>query len=500
MSELFTLGPVSARTTTSFRIAVDRTGAPAGSSDRIYISDQLLTAEPASGAVATLAGAETYVDFTGLTPGKLYWVKGWRRYTNPATPNTYTGYLVTTTLAAEEIVGSVGSWTESWGGFDDWCGIGTHSPLAPWTRETDPVIGACVNIPPNSGFASRKYFDVTKPITMTWKMVPYGVAYPEDGCIYPYGALILYSSEAEYWGFTWNQGGELGYYGNASYAFGMDISNGDAIECKMEFDGDQTSTYHARRVGAPTWTLLGSQTFQPTVPACIYLAVWDGVPGGMKVGAVTVTGTEVWAHTCIGRSIPLWPNSGACQEWGIESNSPADYGQRHFTTLAGGITVANAAGSLSTWIQNVASTAYVAGAFSVLTPLINRPSNHTMLHLIGALRAGTAGSFLKVFVRDAVGVLIPDLELPGNSSGFAITTAAAQQLDIDMSGVTAAKVKLDVQGNAANATAKNWPDETGTTGPPVLKALWLSEGVGAPAKKTRRIAGKRIHGATIKTN
>jgi hypothetical protein len=381
---------------------------------------------------------------------------------------------------------TVKTWTEDWTNADAWAAYGFLTA----NIQTNPTIGRYYV----GGGSPQKKWDRNKPITARLRLMNTDANWI---------GFSFFSGESEYCGFS-IQDGVVSYYNNAQYytaANPFTASYETAIELQMEFDGGQTFSFYARHYDpsdTAAWTYIGTKTFQLTVhPSLQINQEWSG--GEAYFGRIDVTGSEVWAMSDVADIRHYLPvHSNISYEWGIEyNNAVSDKGLVHYLPLAGGLTLAPTSGAAASWIQGVASTNYPAGAFSAqsakITPFAG--FGHFKLELIGALRGGGAGSYLRVYVRDSLsGVLIPDAQL-GATNPIAFTDAVAVQKTVSLSGVVASSIYLEIEGYAPNATAKNWPDATGTTGPPVLKLASVEMGIAAePTVARKKITGKKIGG------
>ena len=334
---------------------------------------------------------------------------------------------------------------------------------------SDPQMGNFLRMS-GGGFAVLKTaFNKNYPITVAGKVRFHSL----QGSA-PWIGLTLYASEAEYFGLTVPLG-KVGEYCNAAsnHPGNFAFNDNGIYDFQIEYDGQHTIITSVRIPGQ-TWTRIGVRTFTPAVHlSCQLNSTWGEFGaansyGFVDFGPITITGRKVYefiepiGNAALDTTSPISPFEG-----GIEWANTADFGKQHFLQNAGGLTVSGNGG----WVQGVASTAYSAGDFSAITPIIFPSDGYAYgaLELMGGLRQGAAGSYLMTYVREADGTLVSDVEIPGNSGGHPFTASAPYRQSFDLSKVTATGIYLDIQGRAINATAKTWPDVNGTTGPPIIK-------------------------------
>lgn len=472
------LGKVTAAAATSFRIGVVQDTPPPGFEDRFYISESRIDAEPDRAPDNVVTGPVEYVDFTGLTPGRVYFVQAWRhvngvnvkalrlpdRDGKVSIMNHYHGYTL-----PESFVPFTGSvWTENWTeplGVN-WYGAPCISIMDVDVRPDDGQMGgAFLRILGHAdceadyhGIPLRSKY-VCKPGTPI--RVEGTIRFNEDWSSFAWGAVCLYTSEAEYCGFTrqYGQGGAFQFYATGTnYPFpNLTVPVGGRVyRYHYDYDGDRGVTVYLDGVVQGTYTLANPFS----APFGMWLGLdWHG-EASVDYGPITITGGDfnVWGFT--DNACVMMDLTGATGETGREIRG------KNLFTAGGGLTAQEGRGDIMSapyyeLIWNYHTVRYRAGAFTGKSPLIQPATGYKFkdLCLIGSLRAG--GS-LKAYVRDKNGALIPDDMLPGNSDGFAPTEGAVRTIDI--SGVQSEGLVIELVGNNPN----DW-----TMAPPIWKAAWV---------------------------
>lgn len=526
----FEMGAVSLRTTTSFRVAIDQDQPPNLDRVEVYISDQgEFGYDDSSGApystpnggtlYATLNGDESYLDVTGLRSGACYWVMAWRFYTD-ATPTeaatkVYPGWLAPlgSTLENDFQVSTDTTLTEEWDNLDNWyftAGFtednvkllydaamgGNFLRFDSRTKQTTswgPAGGY-----PIATFAIRSkfHFKLGEPVTIEWKQRGYAnsdYTYSTyDSTPTPWGAVDIYSSEAEYFGLNlWEfgprdysacgegfthevQGGEMALYwpgGESSCVYDdthfwptPKIMGSSVIyTLKMVWDGVDSVAVYCDGGLQRTYTI----PFTFTAPPSIWIGFWPHTIiaqadaydwysqdqwGYFDVGPMTITGDMgIWAFTDNGKQLV----------WDTDGSAIMGQEQQPFKTKAGGLTAQAVSGQLiAQQVNRTAVGGYVASSFSaqtekIVTPPGFRPKTLTVI----GLPNGTGTLSAKVLDRNAAAV--PSDFLSGNESGLTVDNTFRTY---DLDGAADAQLILDLLGENT---------VQGTATPPFFQAAWI---------------------------
>lgn len=458
-----TIGPSSNHAADGFRVAVNQGGSqPAGwQDDTIYVvwkNEGATMAEPTfpgigfgqylKRVVITTWGT-TFTDVTGLPEqGRQYHVIAFRHYSN-GTP-TERATVTLSNVLAEQFCTTEAAWahqhitslTEDWSkglglwSTDQW----TSLPTSKWEQSTDGTVGVkCSSVEGGWPIKSRFAWRHDRPWTIKTKI--------RQRTAQPWASLTVMTSEAEYLQ-LFTQGG------------GIAITEVNAAGVWQQF-GLATHTLNTWREleirgdgnGAITYWIDGSQvqshTFTFNGPLTCWLGEVAGTSGITDHGPVTVTGDfDVWGYTCAAGNRG-W-RYGAEGQYGIQGGTEFD----GLYANAGGITVRGALGNMGVPAWAYTTETYPAATRRALTPTVTPASGWGFDKLRLAGRTNSNGSLL-CRVRRADGTLVPDAELPGNSSGFSPTAGAT--LTVDLGSVSATGIYLDLAVTNTNGTATRPP-------------------------------------------
>lgn len=460
-----TVGPSSNHAAAGFRVAVNQGGgsAPAGwQDDTVYVvwkNEGATMAEPTfpgigfgqyiERQVVTSWGA-TFVDFTALPEqGRQYHVIAFRHYSN-GTPTERATVTLNTALA-EQFCTTDEAWTHSHitSLVEDWSkGLGRWTtdqwwPLktSRWEQSTDGTVGTkCSNVEGGEPIKSRFAWRHDKPWTIKMKI--------RQRNAQPWCSLTVMTSEAEYLQVFTQSGGVAVTEVSAAgvwQQFGLGTHSLNAWrEYEIRGDGAGGVTY---------WldgTQIASHTFTFSGPLTAWLGEVAGTSGIVDHGPLTVTGDfDVWGWTCAGANRGF--RYGGAGQYGIQAGVEFD----GLYANAGGITVRGSSGNQGVPGYAYTSEMYPAATRQALTPTVTPAGGYRFDKLRLAGRTNGNGS-LNCKVRRSDGSLVPDGEIPGNSTGFAPT--AGSTLTVDLGSVSASAVYLDL--TVTNTTA-------GATRPPV---------------------------------
>lgn len=460
-----TIGPSSNHATDGFRVAVTQGGGPPAAwlNDTIYVvwkNEGATMAEPSTlGAgfgqylkkIVVTTWGTTFVDITGLPEqGRQYHVIAFRHYSD-ATPTERATVSISNVLAEQfcttedayqhaHITTLVEDWSKGLGlwSTDQWTSI----PTSKWEQTTDGTVGTkCSNIEGGWPIKSRFVWRHDKPWTIKTKI--------RQRNAQPWCSLTVMTSEAEYLQIFTSGGGVAVTEVSAAgvwQQFGLATHTLNTWrEFEIRHDGTGGITYLV------DGTVVATHTFTFNGPLTAWLGEVSGTSGIVDHGPLTVTGDfDVWGYTCAGG------NRGYRGTYGIQAGA-------EFSGLyanAGGIVPPGQSGNKGAQSWAYTPDTYAAGSsISAQTPAVTPAAGYRFDALRLAGRTNSNGSLI-ARVRKADGSLVPDAELPGNSTGF--TPTAGATLSVDLRGITASAIYVDLTGT--NTTA-------GTSRPPVWQKV-----------------------------
>lgn len=497
-----TVGPSSNHATGGFRVAVNQGGgsAPTGwLDDTVYVvwkNEGAAMAEPTFpgtgfGQYITrqviTSWSTTFVDITGLPEqGRQYHVLAFRHYSNGSPTERATVTL--NTALAEQFCTTDEAWshehvttlTEDWSKglgrwtTDQWWPLKTSR----WEQSTDGTVGTkCSNVEGGEPIKSRFVWRHDRPWMIKAKL--------RQRTAQPWASLTVMTSEAEYLQ-LFTQGGGIALTevsaAGVYQQFGLTTHSLNTWK-ELEIRGDGA--------GAITYWIDGSQVHSHSYtfsgPLTCWLGQVAGTSGITDHGPVTVTGDfDVWGFTCAGSNRGY--RYGGTGQYGIQAGGEFD----GLYANAGGITVRGALGNQGAPSWAYTSETYAAATRQALTPTVTPAAGWTFDKLRLAGRTNSNGS-LNCKIRRADGSLVPNSEIPGNGSGFSPTAGAT--LTVDLSGVSASAIYLDLTVTNTNGS---------TTRPPVwqLAAVELktspivyATGKGSNLSQGRGSAGRISRGS-----
>lgn len=458
-----TIGPSSNHATDGFRVAVDQGGSqPAGwLDDTIYVvwkNEGAAMAEPSSlgggfgqylKRVVVTSWGTTFVDVTGLPEqGRQYHVIAFRHYST-ATP-TERATVVLSNVLAEQFCTTEDAWQHSHitSLVEDWSkGLGLWTtdqwwaiPTSKWEQSSDATVGVkCSSVEGGNPIKSRFVWRHDRPWTIKAKL--------RQRNAQPWASLTVMTSEAEYLQIFTQGGGvavtEVSAAG-VNQQFGITTH---ALNTWKEFEirgnGSGGITYYVDGV------LVRTSSFSFNGPLTCWLGEVAGTSGITDHGPLTVTGDfDVWGFTCAGANRG-W-RYGPEGQYGIQAGT--EFGGLYAN--GGGVTVRGSSGNMGEPGYAYTADTYAAATRRALTPTVAPASGWRLSTLRLAGRKASAGT-LKCYVRKADGSLVPDGQLPGNSTGFAPTDGAT--LSVDLSSVTGSVyLELEVVNTGGTSRPPVW--------------------------------------------
>jgi len=325
-------------TATSFDLRIDQEGFVAGYEDRVYLGSQYFTdpTDPAATLAATLTAvdADGVIPITGLTAGRVYWVKLMRFNSGGtliATAANFWGdvgavaQLVVQTLATS-VTAQTGSLGETWTGTnlaDRWEPLPLDGPLYAAQYAVQPDDGAMggaflrIGGSPSNTLAhwgvacSKQLYDHRQAFTVEFK-VRMSASFISGFC----GLGVLYNGEPAYMGVA-NEGGTIQYlYDGAVYGqIDPAMTKGQVYTLRFEYN-PTNQVLSLYRDGV--FKLSHSSTNPLQGPFSIYLS---GTPstGCLDFGPLTITGTP--AYGCVDWvGWESWQRTNACVVAGSDSS------------------------------------------------------------------------------------------------------------------------------------------------------------------------------------
>lgn len=470
------------QTTTSFRLGYDQGTPPAGFTDQIRIHGSHIRSATEGTLYATVTEARTFIDFTGLSPGRHYYVRVFRYdarnilIDSSESESCFT--LQEQWLAGEKEYSSDFSSDDA---FHDAWYRGQFSPytppyLTPYVSNGSLVIE---DQSPYSRVAGAEAWHSKR----NWKLVPpYRLsfqwrAWKGSNGLWPEIACSFYNGEQFYSGIYFtnyipgqNALLQARVWGNQhsvqSGSLTPDLQMPEYLQegvwhtavYDVAVDGGLTCTVDGVRLH-PTATLKARDWIAPA-------SVWFMASSNGKVEYRDIKVTVAGAYTpCAGffdwqnlhlvdalqagagfeRYFTYTEGDGRAVGALTARSNPACY--RAFGTGFGEIEWSELRGKV---LRNEAGypLLYRTGTFGGVLPKVVSPDGFTALQLWGRQKAGS----LKVYVRNAeTGELVPDSELPGNSSGFAPAGCdphdrVYRPMTVDLTGVRARALRLHVAG------------------------------------------------------
>lgn len=289
--------------------------------------------------------------------------------------------------------------------------------------------------PRNTSPQPAVFFDQTQPFTAKYRM-----RLERQSDIWN-GLGLLYNSEVLYDGLTSEHPGWLGQYENNLGP----VSNGDVLDVEAEWDpaawtlryrvaknGGAFSAWdtHHNTAGVDAVYALGAQYGACAQwPFTFMWGIWGA--GYCDLGTVKLKGAPLWGfEDCVLIENAGWTHSGSAVIWGDDANG----GVGGISQL-GGLT-----GQQSDHLTRIDHNLYAAwselgysnqgisinASWSAQSPIIGKPPGYRYGYLDLHAYNHASGSKLKVFVRDAAtGLLLPDSQIPGNSTGLISTASVA---------------------------------------------------------------------------
>lgn len=350
---------------------------------------------------------------------------------------------------------------ENWTNMDWW----DNSPV-PWAFYDVPVR----TITANDGFMGSSFLrmqpaGVNDNATWTTPLVWFDEAYnayfryrirlTHSGTINWAGMGVFYSGEGVYAGITSQNGTEIGFYGTPTLG---PLASGDIFDVEVQWTPAGTPKMQARvsRNGAAfgAWVDAGSKAMIEKWPFTNYFLREGGVasglpssPGNLDLGVYKAAGKPMYgASDYIG-----WRN------W--TRTSAAYIAAPDAWNILGGLTGRESDASefldWNYWVKGGPHTATSTSAsWSAQSPTITPVSAYRNLRF--QAYNSWYGSRLQIYVRNAAtGALLPDAQVPGNSTGI-VSTAAADGAkgwqEVSLSAIPGGtSIFLDVRGVTTTA-------------------------------------------------
>lgn len=518
-----TLGIATNVTPSGFRVAIDQGTLPGDfASDRFYATLYPTVVEPDTANVTLTDGGNTYVDFTGLQQGCAYWVSCWRHLTDTSSSNVstfdFTGYVNDTYYTTRtEHPEHDATWVETWDDMSEWTPPAAFRARSPENVNDQRAMPYDVEFggrfirfyphAPNQGVGIRtaRNWRNDKPFTVEyktrWNHQGTPVPYRHWGSIAPMCAHSdyiqiasqqtgVYASRTAAGALVYTSASPEGtypeYFGGELYLpYGLE---GDVDTHRIEFDGTDQWSFYLN--GTWFYTL----TWQPQTHFGLWLgAIWSESEV-RDFGPITTTGTPVHGFCSTGFA-KYFEGEDFCTQSAKDGGST-------FYVEGGGITIRPSwslhIGTMVTapWSHATPAT-YPAGTFWAKVPPSTPPTGERFSYLRYAGQDWGHGT-LTLKVYDASDdSLVPDSEIPGNSTGFSPDGESVSALDLR--AVSAASIYAIVSGeNTAEGTTQPpvWTSVFIETEEPLLTATATDDhialsfpAVGSGAYVERRVAG-----------